>query len=301
MAAAATSITPVNVDGFATNDIIFLGNFGIDQVEKLEITVAGENLTVPALQFQHNRFEPITDVLGDQIQFYSAADPGTGYAPPNSAFTPLGSPVSIDPTTLVTDYVDLDGGSGFWYSYVYWNSIQNTAVTFLSDVQPSRGGDLGLYIDVDAVRGEAGFNNNKNITDPFIATFIAKACDYVNSRLAGYYSLPFQDPVPQTVQDITKQYAAGLLLKQQYGVFGAGSEADGSGKITDADVTLTELTSSQAELYDQAGKSLRIFAPVAGWPNATTASTPGFDDDGNPQFGGLGMDSDPLLPKTKVY
>jgi hypothetical protein len=300
--ATATSITPQNTDGFDADDIIFLGNYGADQVEKLEISsVSSGNLIVPALSFNHDRFEPITDVYGDQIQFYSAPDPGTGYAPTDDTFSTLGSPVSIDPTTLATEYVDSGGGSAYWYKYVYWNSIDNIAVTYLSDVDAVQGGNIGFYIDVDSVRGAAGFKTNENITDAYIASFILKANDYINGKLFGIYSLPFLDPIPDTIKNIARLYAAGLMLLDQYGVFGTGSEVDGKQKMQDADDILQEITSFTLEIRDQSGKSLRIFTPVAGWPDASTASTPGFDDNGDPQFGGQGMDSSPIMPITKVY
>ena len=301
--AGATSITPQNVSGFATNDLVYLGNLGKDQIEKQEITIAGANFTVSALQYQHDRFEPITSVYGDQIQVYVAADPGTGYAPVDANFATLGSLVTIDPTSKTSTYIDSGGGSGFWYKYVYWNSVTNAATSYLSDVDPVRGGNVGFYVSVDAVRKAAGFANNKNISDSYIAGFISMANDYINGRLVGLYALPFLSPIPPTIVNIAKQYATGLMLQDQYGNFAQGSQADGDAKIQDADVALTEIADFENELRDQSGQSLRIFQPIAGWPDNTTWNTPGAADDGTPQFGGqqINGNNSPMMPITKVF
>lgn len=284
--ATNTSITVENVAEFANNDFLYLGNQGGEQTEKCRITaITGQVFTVAAITFDHKRFEGITGVLGDQIRVYRAPNVD-GTIPADNTFVLQGSAFNIAPDQITTDYIDTSGSSSYWYKWVFYNSFTTSEVTYLSDMQAVRGGGVSVYVTADEVRDEAGFNNNRYVTDQLILSKIAKACDEINATVFQFYATPFVDPVPETIKNIALQLATGYLLIKEYGAFAKGTEKDGAAKLANAEEDLQDIVNNTIELFDQKGNSLRLIKRVGGWPDSSTYTKGEFDDTGTPTAGG---------------
>ncbi len=83
------------------------------------------------------------------------------------------------------------------------------------------------YTIADDVRTEAGFDQNANILDALVNGYITQATAEIDSTLAKRYSLPLSE-TPDIIEYICRQYAAGLLLKKEYGY---DDDARTSGKV----------------------------------------------------------------------
>lgn len=273
--AGATSVTPDNIQGYATGDFLLIGRPGAEQTEKRTATVSGNSITVAALAYDHKRFAQITSIWGDQAKLYRAANTD-GKAPANASFAVVGSAVTIETdqnfTNLVDNGVTPDTAKNYWYKYTFYNS-STTTETDLGDSVAIRGGGYGHYAAISLIRKAAGFANNMNITPSTIDEYRVQAEDEVNSALVGQYVLPF-DPVPPKITEIVKQLAAGHLLIDQFGAFTAGAGGkSGKDMVDEARAELLKYQKRQLTLVDATASSQLSTAGtgVTSWPNATTA------------------------------
>lgn len=273
VAAGATALPLVNAQGVAADDFLYIGRLGQEKVEKRQAgVITGNSVAVTALDYAHPQYGPVLAVLGDQIQLYRAANID-GTPPADSDFSSNGSPVSIDPDNVDTQLSDSNGSSAFWYKWVYYNSDSAAEVTTLAQVNAVRGAEWGNYTTVAAIRVEARIQNNPYISDKFVSAKRAQAQDYINGQLSGTYTVPFTSDVPPQITRITELFAAGYILKGEYGTQLAGTGADGQAKIDEAQAMLDKILNGSTELLDSAGDTSATRDAVSGWPNASTATT----------------------------
>ncbi|WP_176444511.1 ATP-binding cassette domain-containing protein [Rhodococcoides kyotonense] len=160
----------------------------------------------------HDRFEPVTAVLGGMIHVYRAANINE-QVPPDEAFTVLGTR-SVDPDQLSTYYTDSVGNSNYWYRITYYNAV-TLDETALKDSTPTRGDDFGHYASLSEIRKEAGFENAYNLSDTVIDQQRRAAEAEINTAFANLYTVPFQK-VPEIVHTLTIKLAAAILVQNQY-------------------------------------------------------------------------------------
>lgn len=270
VAKGALSITPKSIQGMANNDIMYVSKLGSEICEMVSLTINGSNLTVtPALTFDHKKYAYLTTVQGNQIVVYRAANVN-GYVPADTSFAALPDGLlDIDPDQMATDYFDIDGGPDYWYKFTYRNSTSQ-AETSLADAVPVRGGGYGHYASIDQVRRAAGFGNNANITDGMIDEKRIAAEDEINTQLGGQYAIPFADPVPATINNITRLLAAGYLLTDDGGPFSAPLQTEGEGKLKRAQQLLDNIKTGKITLQDATGLSIKQTANVNISPNLTS-------------------------------
>lgn len=233
------------------------------------------------LKLAHKNGEAITELWGDQIQIYRAPNI-TGYQPADDAFVALdGGPINIDPDQLFTDYVDQSGGSAYWYKFTYKNSSSGNE-TDLASALAARGGGYGQYCSVDDIRSDAGFSNNRNITDAVIDSCRIDAEAEVEAELAGVYALPFTAPIPNQVNEVTKFIATGLLLLKEYGAVTSGTNKEGTAKLKNGRDLLLQYKTREKTIVDAQGVSLLLSTAsvVTSWPNETTAGASEEDNGG---------------------
>lgn len=251
----AVSASPIavlvkNSVGFTLNGPVLVGNLGSETAELRYVTLIGDatHVTLNSLAYVHNRFDPITSLIGDQIQLYRAPNVDGG-VPADISFAVVGSPQGLNADGLSTDISDPTGGSSYWYKYTYRNSV-TTIETSLADAIAERGGTYGHYVSIGAIRYEAGFANNVNIKDTTIAECRNEAESTINSRLHGFFTLPLTEPVAGNVSRMTKMLAAGYLLNREYGAMNTGgTSAQGQAKINEV-LGTKDMPGSLAELID---------------------------------------------------
>lgn len=286
VAAAATTVTVKNVDNFANNDIIVLGELGSEQAEKKQITSLDSStqiITIPALTFKHYNLEPLTKIRGDKIRLYRAANVD-GTQPDDGDFS-LITTVTIQVSKTYTEYVDEDGGDGYWYKMTYYNSVDSSE-TDIAESEAIRGGNYGHYATVEQVRRTAGFVDNSDITDDVIA----EARDEAESVIKGYivssgYYLPLTTPYPPSLVRLVKQLAAAYLLQDEYGASTEGTDKDGYAKEEAVMKRLEKIQDGTITLIDvhkETNTSKKD--DVSGWPDDTTEDTPSYQHGGKPKF-----------------
>lgn len=278
-AAAVATIKLRSTDGFAADDIIYIGVLGREGCEKAVIQSVDDHTTltlVTALGLRHTAFEPVTSVLGDRIRIYRAPNVD-GTEPDVGTFNELTSR-TIDPDQPSTYYTDPDGSSDYWYRYTYTN-VDTGDETDLADSEPSRGDDFGHYASLEDIKQAAGFENNPNLKASYIDYHRRSAEAEVNTTLGGIYTTPFTAPIPDLIQTITTQLAAGLLLQDAF----RGSSTLGDTRVREARTMLDALREGSSTLASAEATNL-VSPTVSSWPNDTTATTDVEDGGGKRMF-----------------
>lgn len=279
VSASPVALTLVSNNSIAVNDYIVIGPLGSESSELKQVSaVSGStSVTVPTVSNAHLRYQEVTKLFGNSITVYRAPNV-TGAQPADSAFVTFsGNTVAIDPDQPSTLYTDSTGSNAFWYKFVYTNTT-SSASTSLSDSSAARGQGYGNYAAINDIRVHAGFQRSRGVTDAMIDMKRQAAQGAINSRLVGVYTIPFTDPVPALISDITIRLAAGWLLQEQYD---PSSNAGQKGRQMVESVTndkntgdLDKLQKSQSVLTDATGAAIVTSSSasgVNGWPNDTTA------------------------------
>lgn len=271
-AASATSLTVVNSQDYANSDYMMVGRLGSENAEL--VTISGTpptatTINTSALKFKHLRFEPLQSLFGNQIVIYRAANVN-GTQPALASFAALGSPIAIDTDQLTTTYIDAAGGSGYWYAFTYKNAT-TSAETNLSDSPILRGGDYGNYTTLEAIRRTAGFQNNRNIDDPYVDTFRQAAQATIDNALVGRYVVPFTAPINPQIAEMAKLIAGYRLRLDQF-----PGDQDAKDGLKDVSAELQLLKEGNADLVGEDGTEQAAnptgMSGFKGWPDSTTSS-----------------------------
>lgn len=294
IAAGVTSLPVVNSDGPVASDFLVLGALGTEYSEKVQASATTPTPDATHINLQavtaikHSQFDPAWLLFGDQIQVYRAPNVD-GNFPADTAYTTLGSPISIDTDEMYTAYTDASGSNAYWYKFVYKNSVSGNT-TNLADSVAKRGGGYGTYTSVENIRREAGLYNNQFITDAMIDAARYRAQFEIDGALQGMYTIPFQPPINPIVATMTDKLAASYLLATDYGPMASGNSKDADKKLTEYQRIMQKIDSKSYVLTDVNGNDMSI-AGAGGnkaWPNDTTDSTP-VDQGGSQRNFRMGM------------
>lgn len=193
------------------------------------------------LAFYTERGTAVTKLFGNKINVY-AAPYVAGTIPTDSAFACITTTaVDIDPDQLTTSYTHVSGSDQYWYKYTFYNS-SNLSETGLESSTAGRDTTGTDYTTVDQVRREAGFENNKNVTNELIYRKLQAAQSKINGMLSGRYILPLGQPVNPIMADLTVRLAAGYTMIAEYGAFDGQDKSKGEKLRDDA---IAELTAYQ--------------------------------------------------------
>lgn len=269
-AASQPVIAVENKDGFAVDDYVLVGDVGSGRAEIRKVfSIAGQNITFSTnLTLAHSKYETVTKLLVNTINFYRAANVD-GTVPDNLSFSLIAS-VAIRADDTETVYIDSVGGTGYWYKFTYYNDV-SAEETDLTTAQAVRGGAYNRYVDVETVREEAGITNNKYISDAKVLRAIEHAEGQVKASLAaGAYTLPLTE-IPQLVQYVTMILAAGFLLRKSYGAQHVGTTKDAKERIDEAIGILTKIENGKISLVITSDDSTVSSGTVtvAGYPDDT--------------------------------
>lgn len=281
VAAAATSLTVINNESYANTDYIYIGEFGGELGETVVASgvTGATTINCAATRLAHKRFDPIASLFGNKIRIYRAAN-ADGTQPADDDFVLL-TTIDIDYDQKYTPYTDSGGSSDYWYKFTYYNST-SLAESALADSKSVRGGGVGNYVSVEAIRTEAGFTGNRFITDSRIDEARQAAQRTIDSALGDIYTVPFTAVPPNPIiARIAKLLAAGDLLSQSYGAFGGQAASEGKKKTDEGMALLEKINKRELILTDETGTSTESTnaSGFNAWPNATTA-------DADPEDGG---------------
>jgi hypothetical protein len=252
-----TALTINFSDNLDAGDFLYLSRLGSESGEVVTVAsiIDADSITTSAATKPHSRFEDATVLFGDQIKIYRATNVD-GSLPADDTFSFLDT-TNIDYDQSTTTYVDDTGGSGYWYKYIYRNSSSGEE-TLLTDSSAARGGGVGNYCSIQAIREEAGFQNNKYINDSQVNNERQAAQDEINGELAGIYTIPFEVPINPMITRITKVLAAGFLLSKDYGVVNTFSTNNGTTKTKEARDLLAKIANKEYVLTDATGTDTSI-------------------------------------------
>lgn len=273
-AAGQDELTPENADQLSDGAYVVIGEPGTEQAEigQIDDVTDGVVSLTAVMSFAHKRFEPVVKLRGNQIRVYRAANVD-GTAPASASFSLIAT-VTIQADQQYTEYVDADGGSGYWYRQTLYDGSSETEI---DDSVPVRGGDYGHYATIDSVRIEAGFTNNAYVTDQQISDRRDDAEAQVNSALySAGYPLPLATPYPTLLTNITKLFAAGYLLLQEYGEKDEGTNKEGKAKLKLAQDMLDKIVNGTMLLIGADGTPVSKESQRLGltmWPDASTEDT----------------------------
>lgn len=138
IAAAGTTLTVKNNNGFAQYDYVLIGKLGEEKTEIKLISAAvvpattGTSLTIAAVIFAHDEDTPVTKVDYDQVRFYH------GSTNVFASSTALAAAFALDPSEIFTYYEDTAYTTG--YGFVrYYDSRAPGAYSTASDAIPYTG------------------------------------------------------------------------------------------------------------------------------------------------------------------
>lgn len=280
VAVGATTISPKSTDNLTANHLLYLGRTGSEGGEKVTIdAIASEtSLTIdaPGTTKPHSQFEPVYRLFGDQLKVYRALNVD-GSTPADGSFSLLGTPLDIDFDDVQTSYTDPDGSEDYWYKYTFYNSV-STEETDIAATNAVRGGNVGNYASITAVRREAGLLTNRNISDAMIDEQRQTAQALINARLGGRYIVPFSGSINPLVEKMTVMLAAGWLLLRNYGPNVTLNTNDGNARVnwvTNNEGTgiLDKLDKGEMKLTGADGVvtgSNSTQGEVTSWPNDST-------------------------------
>lgn len=274
--ASQAAITVVSNQNIATDDYVLIGNIGGDRTElKKVLSITGvTTITATAnLSNPHSRYEKVTKLFGNKIRIYRASNVD-GTQPDDGDFSLLDT-IDIDPDQTESEYTDDSGSSDYWYKYTYYNST-STDETSRSDSRVVRGGNTANYCSISRIRGEAGLTSNVYVTDGRIDEKRQAAQGEINGALTGLYTLPFTEPVPATIEDLTARLAAGLLLTSPWAGRFVSTSSEGNDKLKQARADLLAIKEKQQSIVDANGNSTAI-ANVGGFQMYPDADTENLD------------------------
>lgn len=275
--AGVSNLTLAFTDNFASDDLLYIGNYGGESSELLTISAVTNKTTIAlnsATTKPHNRFDPAVTLFGDQIKLYRASNID-GKQPALDAFTVLGSPTAIDYDQVSTAIIDADGSDAYWYTFTYCNSI-SSAESNLGDSLFVRGGNIGNYCSVSAIRHRAGLDGNRYITDGSIDVHRQAAQMEINGNLLGLYTIPFAPPINPLIKEIAIKLSAGFVLLDDYGPVSIMDTTNGQKMIDDARATLARIKDKELLLPDVLGTDTSIDGAnsFVAWPDQTTEFAP---------------------------
>lgn len=258
---------------FKQGDIIYVGSLSQECCERgiVQSVDSSTHITLTApLKFAHERFEIVTQVFGDQVDFYRAPNVDDS-VPGDSLFSAI-KIRNLKSDEKGTFYTDPNGSSDFWYKYAYRSSVTGNE-SGISANQAVRGSSFSHYATLEEIRERSGFATNMNLSDLTVDQHRRAAESEINAALISRYTIPFARPVPELIRHIAIDLAAGFLLLQQYGSITDGSGKDGAAKVKDARALLTALQTNATALVDYQGQAVGEAAPSASsWPNDSTAT-----------------------------
>ncbi|SDP33162.1 Protein of unknown function [Arthrobacter sp. ok909] len=284
VAAGLSSLTLKSNQGLVVGDFLYLGALAQEGCEKgvIQSLTGATGVTLTAgLAFAHNRFEPVTAVLGDQVHFYRAANVD-GTVPADNAFAAILSPADIDPDQPSTYRTDSTGSSDYWYKVTYYSSSAAADATDIAAATAVRGADYAHYAALSEIRNAAGFARNINLSDSIIDLQRRAAESEINAALVSKYTVPFTKPVPELIYHLTVELAAGLLLIDQYGTLNDGSTKDGMARVKDARAQLVLLQTGAISVVDVTGAALAESSASASsnlYDETTATDIEGGDDE----------------------
>ena len=131
----------------------------------------------------------------------------------------------------------------------------------------------GDFVTLALVRDEAGFTGNANITDAKVEEYLQAAESEVKSFIGRRYTLPLEE-VPDLIEEVAKQLAAGLLLLKEYGEEAEGTTKDGKMKISWARKRLLQISRGEILLFDSSDEELSKATSIRAeaWPNDSTGT-----------------------------
>lgn len=284
-AAGDVSITVRNNNNVASTHPIVLGRLGGENTEQRTVsgTTGATAIAIDALKFDHPRFDKIYRVYGTKIRFYRAANVD-GSRPADDDFDLL-TTVDIDFDQMQTSYTDNTGGEDYWYTFTYYNSTAGSETAFAITPMRGLGSSNTPYTSVEAIRGESGLKS-RWVTDADLDKKRLEAESKINSMLVGVYEVPFTEAVPEIIQAIATQLAAGYALMTNYGIMSAFNTANGKAKVDAAMAELTKLANREYRIVDVAGADISLDASsgFSAWPNADTAEAEASQGGGERMF-----------------
>lgn len=249
VAIGATSITIEYTDNLDAGDYLYLGRLGSESGEQVTIntvTSATTVILVSGTLKEHRADDPVTVLFGNKIKVYRA--PNTDNRRPADNQYVFLETISIDFDQVATNYLDEDGGSNYWYKYIYLNE-SSAQETSLDSSQAVRGGVYGVYCSLGDIRSEAGLKNAKNLPDATVSMYRRRAQAEIDSKLGTVYTVPF-NPVPDAINEIATLLGAGWLLLKEYGAMNEGNRKSGGAKVKEARDWLSLIQTGAAGLPD---------------------------------------------------
>lgn len=298
IALGVNSLPVINSAPFSNGGNILIGGLGSNGSELAVVGTLSNDISIPttaATTVPHSTGDLVTWLFGTQINVYSAPDsasslPGTGVAPPDSAFTKLsGMPINISPTMWLTTYTDAAGTTTTWYKTTFYNSTTNEE-TDLSASQPTWAA-LGNYCSLDEIRTKAGFKTNLNITNDLIDEKRQAAQQLINGSLIPVYVFPLPQPTNPIIAELTRNLAASYLTQDVYRTTNPEMVKQGEADEANALDTLDDLVTKRVVLVNAIfiDQTIPGGNGASGYPDETAVGPPTRANGGGSQLFWPGM------------
>ena len=199
VSAGVTSLTIDNVDDFASNDRIMIGELGREKTEVVTVSaVVGNNtLTVGTTKFAHEANSPVTILRFDQIKYYRSTTGLTG------TYNLLSTvDIDVDNADLLTNYDDTTGVSTYYYKVKFYHSI-STAESTLSDPISGGGYDRNTVgFVIDELLREIGDETEESVSRTELIGYFNEVNDDIITRVRKPYGfLHTRAALSRTAQD----------------------------------------------------------------------------------------------------
>lgn len=182
VAAAATSTSVENNDGFASGDLALFGTYGIEKSEIVTLTGTTGNTQVDhsaGLTFPHPARTPVRQMLYNQAEISRASSEGGTYS--------VVTTVTLDVDEQYTIYNDTGGSTSSWYKIRYYNSQTTTYSDYSEEVQGTGYTDNSLYSMAAEILEEFGDPDSHEVPRDRVRNALNGAVKAITTKLIAMY------------------------------------------------------------------------------------------------------------------
>lgn len=232
-AAGQTILSVVNVEGFAADNYVILGEPGTEKAELRKVAsvdAANNTITVSsAIAIAHSERDPVIRTPYNQVKIYFCATEDGTYAQ-----IAAGSPLAMEVNQYYTYLVDAAGTALTWYKFSWYNSTSAAESALSSAFLGGKPGTLCTLWDVksDLQIPLVQTENDKKIID---------LCRRVTDEIIEFTGAQFfSRSITDEYQDIEE--GQGTVFPDYYPIYGTTMTVEDAGsELTyDSDPDLTD-------------------------------------------------------------
>src|SRR3990167_4798382 len=243
VAAAGTTLTVQNNEGFSNSDYVVLEKMGSELAEIVKIdTTSGisgnTTIVTGATKFAHVVDTPITYIKYNQVRFYRATSKTGTYT--------LQTTVNMEVDQLFTEWDDTSGSITNWYKIAYYNSTTSLAGAQSDPVKGTGYADNTLRMILNKIYKIGNDPDRKIISEAEMVDFVNDAYRLGIDRMVNVDRKFY---MKSAYVDITNSYNTGTI-----------DTTDSSASVTGTSTVWSTGWSNKKIIFNDEGYPYEIFS-----------------------------------------